>query len=101
MQAIEDNKRRIIDQNELMERNGKYIKRHEKATERLKDLDRHREEAVNKARTARRFITQIRAGADVLTEWDEELWAAVIDKVIIGVDGGMPFWFKNGKEIRE
>lgn len=101
MQAIEDNKRRVIDQSEWMERNGKYIKRHERATERLKELDRQKEETVNKARTIRRFITQIKSGADVLTEWSEDLCSAVIDKVVIGVDGSMTFCFKNGRKIRE
>lgn len=67
----------------------------------MKELDGQKEETVNKARTIRRFITQIKCGADALTEWSEDLWSGVIDKVVIGVDGSMTFCFKNGKEIRE
>lgn len=66
-----------------------------------KRLDKDREEMVNKARTIRRFITQIKAGADVLTEWDEDLWAATVDHMTVGTDGSMTFCFKNGREITE
>lgn len=77
------------------------IKRHEKATERLKELDKQKADAINKCRTIRRFVTKIRSGADVLTEWDEDLWAATIDHVTVNVDGTMTFCFKNGTEITE
>lgn len=101
LQAIDENKRRVINQDEWTERNGKYLKRHSEVTEQLKALDAERRERVNKVKTMRLFIKRLKQGGKVLTKWNEEIWSAVIDCVVVGVDGSMTFRFKNGTEVVE
>lgn len=83
------------------ERNGKYLKRHSEVTEQLKALDAERSERVNKVKTMRLFVKRLKEGGKAITQWNEELWSAVIDCVVVGVDGSMTFRFKNGTEVVE
>ncbi len=99
MQAINENKRKVINQDEWMERNGQYIKRHETVTQELKALDEEREKRLNKAKIITLFIKSINTGQQAITEFDEDFWSAVVDCVIVGVDGRLTFRFKNGAEI--
>lgn len=101
LQAIEENKRKVINQEEWTQRNGKYLKRHSDVTEQLKALDSEHTERLNKAKTLKLFIKQLKQGGKVITEWNEELWTAVIDCVIVGIDGSLTFRFKDGSEIVE
>ena len=101
LQAIDENKRRVINQAEWMERNGKYLKRHSEVTEQLKKLDDERSAHLNKAKIIHLFVKNLKQGGNALTEWKDELWFAVIDCMVVGVDGSMTFRFKNGTEIVE
>lgn len=47
----------------------------------------------------RLFIKPLKQGGKVLTKLSEEIWSAVIDCVVVGVDGSMTFKFKNGTEV--
>lgn len=101
LHAIDENKRRVINQEEWTERNGKYLKRHSEVTEQLKNLDDVRKKRLDKVKTMRLFVKHLKQGGEVITEWSEELWSAVIDCVVVGVDSSMTFRFKNGTEIVE
>ncbi|GHV13217.1 hypothetical protein FACS1894219_07680 [Clostridia bacterium] len=45
------------------------------------------------------FIREIESRPLAVEEFDERLWAAVIDRVTVATDGTMTFLFKNGAEI--
>ena len=98
-QAIQTNAREVIDQSEWMERNGIYLKRHAEATKRLEELDRQKAERHGRSKTIQLFIRKIEHNNMIVSEFDEGLWAAVIDYVVVGVDGKLTYRFKNGAEI--
>lgn len=98
-QAIQSNAREVIDQSEWTERNGIYLNRHAEATKRLEELDRQKADRLGRSQTISVFIRNLERSEQVLTEFDESLWAAVIDCVVVGVDGGLTFRFKDGAEI--
>lgn len=98
-QAIQTNAREVIDQAEWAERNGIYLKRHAKATIRLEELDKEKEERLAKSKTIEVFIRDIQKQEQTITDWDESLWAATVESVTVGVDGRLTFRFKNGSEI--
>ena len=56
-------------------------------------------ERLGKARTIDGFIKDIKSRPLVITEFDEKLWLAVIDTVMVAQDGTMAFKFKNGSEV--
>jgi len=98
-QAIQDNAREPIDQSKWMERNGVYLDRHAAATKRLVDLDRQKVERVGRSKTIAVFIRNLERSGKVIAEFDESLWAAVVDCVVVKVGGGLTFRFKNGAEV--
>ena len=98
MQAINENKRKAVDQTKWTERNEKYLKRYDEITNLLEQLDREKAERVGKAKIIARFIKSIsKQGA--VSEFDDLLFA-VIDNVVVGIDGSLTFKFKNGIEIK-
>ena len=98
-QAIQTNAREVIDQSEWTERNGVYLKRHADATKRLEELDRQRADRLARSKTIEVFIRNLEKTRQAISEFDEGLWAAVIDCVVVGVDDKLTFRFKNGAEI--
>jgi DNA invertase Pin-like site-specific DNA recombinase len=98
-QAIQTNAREVIDQSEWTERNGIYLNRHADATKRLEELDRQRTSRLARSKTIEVFIRNLEQTRQAVSEFDEGLWAAVIDYVVVGIDGKLAFRFKNGAEI--
>lgn len=45
------------------------------------------------------FIENLKQQSCLLTEFDERLWYALVEKVIVNTDGSMNFEFKDGKII--
>jgi hypothetical protein len=98
-QAIQQNAREVIDQSELTEHNGLYLKRHAEATKWLSELDRQRAERLGRSKTLTVFIRNLEKNGQTIIVFDESLWAAVVDYVTVGADGGLAFRFRNGAEV--
>ena len=98
MQAINDNKRHAVNQTEWAERREKYLKRHEEITVLLESFDAEKAERIAKSKVIAQFIKSV-SKQGTITEFDKDLWFAVIESVIVNVDGSLTFKFKNGIEI--
>jgi hypothetical protein len=98
-QAIQANAREVIDQSEWTERNGIYLNRHAEATKRLEELDRQKAERLGRSQTISVFIRNLERGERILTEFDENLWSAVVEYVSVAVGGRLTFKFRNGSEV--
>ncbi len=46
-----------------------------------------------------RFIKTLRAQMEPVAEFDEGLWGAMVDYVMVGVDKGLTVVFRNGMGI--
>jgi DNA invertase Pin-like site-specific DNA recombinase len=97
--AIYENARVAQDQSDFKERNNGYLERHRKATERMGQLEADRRSRLAKSKTLEGFIRDIENRPMAITEFDERLWVAVLDRVTISKDGKMAFRFRNGSEI--
>lgn len=97
--AIYENARTTVDQTEWSERNNSYLERHRKATEQTLELETAKRERLAKSKTLDIFIRDIESRPLAITEFDEGLWLAVIDRVTVATDGTMTFTFRNGTEI--
>jgi len=98
-QAIQTNSREVIDQTEWTERNDVYLKRHDEATKRIEELEKLKASRISKSKTIEIFIRDIKKQKEVITDWDEILWAATVESVTVQVDGKLTFQFKNGSEV--
>ncbi|MCL2671622.1 MAG: recombinase family protein [Clostridiales bacterium] len=97
--AIYENARTVVDQNEWSERNKGYLERHRQATERVEELETQKRERLGKSKILEGFISDIEKRPLAITEFDEKLWLAVIDRVTVGRDDTMVFRFRNGAEV--
>jgi hypothetical protein len=97
--AIYENARTAMSQSDFKERNDGYLLRHRKATERMDELEATKQERLAKGKTIDRFIADIESRPLALTEFDEALWLATVDRVAVATDGAMVFCFRNGTEI--
>jgi len=52
-----------------------------------------------KARIIETYIKDIAASPQAISEFDERVWAAAIDRVTVQADGGLLFCFRDGSEI--
>ena len=93
--AIYENAHIAINQSEWQERNNGYLERHQKATERIAELEDRKREKQSKNRMIESFIRNLES-CDILKEFDECLWIAAIDKVVVNPDAGLTFHFKDG-----
>ena len=97
--AIYENARTALSQSEWSERNNGYLERHRQASQRAEELEAQKRERLGKGKILEGFIRDIRSRELAVTEFDEELWLAVVDKAMVNRDGAMSFRFKNGSEI--
>lgn len=86
-------------QSDFNERNNGYLDRHRQATERVDELEAMKRNRIAKSKTLDAFIRDIEKRPLALAEWDEALWLAVIDQVMVSTDSTMTFQFRNGSEI--
>ncbi|MEN6325364.1 MAG: recombinase zinc beta ribbon domain-containing protein [Syntrophomonas sp.] len=92
--AIYENARVAVSQDEFNERHNSYMERHRIATERVAELEDQRR---NKSLILDRFIREIGTRPLVVDEFDESLWLAAIDKVIIHANDSIQFTFRDGR----
>lgn len=97
--GIKENASTPQSQEEYLKRYNGYVARFEEATERLKGLED--EKLLRKSR-GEAFSDFIDAFSDIdsfIDEFDEDLWLATIDKVVVENSGTMRFVFRSGTEI--
>ena len=46
------------------------------------------------------FINKLKVQTEPVTEFDEQLWASMVDYVTVGADKGMTVVFRDGTEVR-
>ncbi len=97
--AINENAHTAIRQDEWIERNDGYLERHRKATKRAIELEELKHEKLRKNLVLDNFIRDLNSREDSLNEFDENLWIAAVEKVLIMPNGGLTFHFKDGSEI--
>jgi site-specific DNA recombinase len=97
--SIYENARFAINQDEFNERHQGYMERHRIATERIAELEDQRRNRQNKSLVLDGFIQEIETRPLVIDEFDEKLWLAVIDKVIIHDANDIHFTFRDGTSI--
>ena len=97
--AIYENARTAQDQDDFNERNSGYLERHRVAKERMEALGVEGHIRIGKAKMLESFIRDVENRPSVITEFDDNLWVSLIDKVMVDKGGIMTFAFRIGKDI--
>lgn len=98
--SIYENAHVAVNQDEFNERHSGYMERHQNAAERIASLETQRRERQNKLIILNKYIKEIESRPLVIEEFDDKLWIAVVEKVIVLVDDRLDFYFKDGTCVK-
>lgn len=96
---IMENSRTVQNQDEYNAHYNALVERYEKLQKKSFSLQKQKEERLAKRDLIGGFILELSKCKELLTEFDEQLWIAAIDKVTVFQDGRLVFSFKDGTEI--
>ena len=98
-ELIEENSKSKIDQTEYNKHYENLKEQYEKNNEKLNKLENAKLEWKVKKQKTQDLLNEIELQDKLISEFDESLWYALVEKVIVNHDGSMDFQFKNSQAI--
>ena len=92
---ISENAHVALSPDEFNERNNGYLERHRTTMERISELEGVKRERMNRVTVIDGFIRELKTRPLVIDEFDERLWLAAVERVVVGVDGELVFGFRG------
>lgn len=86
-------------QDEYNEHYNALVERYNKEKAKSISLQKQKEERLAKRDLIGEFMIELSKRKELLTEFDENLWVSIIDKVTVFHDGRVVFTFKDGTKI--
>jgi len=96
---ISDNAQKAMDQGEYERKYTGYCDRYEAARKRLEEIGELRLERNAKRTKIAMFLERLENSAELVTEFDEELWYSTVDFVTVYEDMRLVFTFRDGQEV--
>ena len=96
--CVAENATTTQDQEAYLEHYKGLKARYEASTQRSKQIEDQRTERKQRRQKMLEFIRMLEYTDERLTDFNEGLWNATVEKVIVQSDGGMVFRWKNCKE---
>jgi DNA invertase Pin-like site-specific DNA recombinase len=97
--AISENAHGGLTAEEFNERYSGYQQRYHTAMERIAKLDEQKSEKQHKRMVLDIFIKNLAAKKHALDSFNNKIWMATIDRVLVSKTGQLTFRFKDGTEI--
>ena len=97
--CIQENARSAQSQEEYTERYNGYVARYDAAKAKLDALQRKKDRRLAESEAISGFMFALSERNCELTEFDEGLWLAVVEKATAYHDGRLAFAFQNGTEF--
>ena len=97
--SIFDRAHGSMNQDEWAARDSGYQERHSQAKERIAQLEIQKHEKQHKSKDLDYFIRNLSAREKTINAFDQQIWTAAIDRVVIESSGKLTFRFKDGTEI--
>lgn len=97
--AIYENAHGDLTTDEFKERHSGYQQRYQTAMERITMLDEQKSEKQHKRIVLDIFIKNLSAKKHALDSFNNKIWMATIDRVLVSKTGQLSFRFKDGTEI--
>jgi hypothetical protein len=98
-QAVAENAQTALDQADYQHRYDDLVMRYENVKKHLAEIDAHITGRRVKCENIEAFMQILRAQEHLLTEFDEDLWNATIDCLIVQSATEFTFKFKDGTEL--
>ena len=97
--CVAENATTTQDQEAYLERYGGLKARYEAATQQLKQIEDQRTERKQRRQKMLEFIRMLEQANGLLMNFDEGLWNATVETVIVRHDGNIVFRWKNNIEV--
>ena len=98
-QAVNENAQSVLDQVDYQLRYDTLVERYENAKQRLKETKAQIADRCTKRENIEVFMRTLQAQKKLLTEFDENLWNATVDSLIVRSATEFTFRFKDGTEM--
>jgi len=96
---VEENANHALDQVEYQSQYAGLVERYESIKNGLRVIDEKLLERNVKRESIELFIQMLKKNDDLVTDFDEELWNATIEKVVVHLKHEITFVFKDGMEL--
>ena len=98
--CVEENAHSAMDQDEYQERYNGLVARYETAKNRLDAISDEKQARGVKRESISLFLADLRQRDSIVEAFDQELWYATVDTVMVASTGILTFLFKNGMELK-
>lgn len=92
---IYDNSRKPMNQDEYNQKYNFYTDRYETTKDKLAKTKEKKQELIVRHDKIDAFMNHLKLNDNLLSEFNEKLWYAMVGKVIVDIDGTLHFKFKN------
>ena len=97
--CVEENAHIAIDQEEYQKHYTNLVEQYEKTKEKLIGIEKVQLERNAKRERIEEFLDVLDGNNGLLSEFDEDLWNATVDRFIIHSDSKLVFCFKDGRKV--
>ena len=94
--CVEENAHSVLNQGDYNEKYKALAERYGSIKKGLEGIEEKRLERSAKKASILDFIKEVEQIDEVITEFDEELWKGIIEKVVVNIEGKIAFKFKDG-----
>ena len=94
-QLVEENARVRREQAEYQREYDALVAEHEKLAERIRSVENQKKDKTDRRRQIEVFLRMLETQEECV-EFEPYTFVALVDKVIVGRDGELIFWFRNG-----
>lgn len=97
--CVEENAHSALNQAEYEEKYKALVERYENIKMGLEEISQKQLERSAKKGNIVEFIKEFESKDSLITEFDEELWKGIIEKVVVNIEDKITFIFKDGMEL--
>ena len=95
---VAENARVRRDQEEYQREYDALVAEHEKLSEKIRSVEEQKKDKADRRRKIEVFLRMLEGQEDCVG-FDPYTFVALVDKVVVGKDGELAFWFRSGMKM--
>ena len=92
---IYENSRKVMNQDGYNKKYNSYTEKYEKIKSELSKLEDKKQDLKVRRDKVMMFIANLKSLNGVISEFDEKLWYAMVDKIVVNAEAGIKLVLKN------
>ena len=92
---IYENSRKMMNQDEYNKKYNSYTEKYEKIKSELSKLEDKKQDLKVRRDKIKIFIENLKSNDKLIDEFDERLWYAMVDKIVVRKEENIEFQFRN------